>query len=1397
MSQNETAGHQPAGETLAISATSWANRFGALLRRLFWAILTISMLTFAGTTSALATCVDPSSIAVPATGTADFTIDSTGCGDYNPVYLYIEGGTGTLRAGNSSNVTFASGNVYTITAVTDTSFKISILSRTSNVTSDSVAADLWDGISSSTRIAIVVALPLFQPIVTSISPSNGPEGGFTQVTINGSNFTTDPSHFTVAIGGVAVSSGRLISATTTQIVFKTPPGTGTQDITVTTDGGTSTTSAADQFTYLPPAPTLTSISPTSGSTTGGTSVTITGTNFATTPGDNTVDFGTVAATVTAASATSLTVTAPAGTGTQDVTVTTAGGTTSITAADQFTYIAPPAPTVTSISPTSGPEAGGTTVTITGTDFDPIEGNNTVKFGTTVAAVTGASSTSLTVTAPAGTSTADVTVTTNSGTSPISAADEFTYLPSPTVTSVASNTGPETGGSTVFIYGTHFDPVAGNNTVKFGAITVGVTFANSTGLVVVSPPGTGTVDIVVTTANGTSAITAADQYTYVPSPTVTSISPTSGPEAGGTTVTISGSNFDPTPDNNTVTFGTTQATVTGGSSSSLTVTAPAGTGTVDVTVVAIGGTSATSAADRFTYIAPVAPAITAISPTSGPAAGNTTVTITGTDFDPTAGNNTVKFGAAVATVTGATATSLTVTAPAGTSTADITVTTNTGTSATSAADQFTYLPAPAITAISPASGPEAGGTTVTITGSGFATTAADNTVTFGAVNATVVSGTSTSLTVTAPAGIGVVDVTVNTSNGTSATSTADQFTYSATPAIATLNPNSGPEAGGTTVTITGANFDPTATNNTVKFGSTATTVTGGTTTWLTVTAPAGTGTVDVTIANTGGTSAIVAADKFAYDPPVPAISSISPTSGPEAGGTTVTISGTGFSPTYGDNTVKFGGTAATVTGGTATSLTVTTPPGTGTVDVTVNTTGGTSPTSASDRFTYIVPAPVPTVSSISPGAGPETGGTAVVITGMGFDATPGNNTVKFGGTAASVTAASSTSLTVTAPAGIGTQDITVTTAGGTSTTSAADRFAYKGFADAAKDIRDFLDTRGSLILANQPDMQRRIDRLNSMDDDGSVTPAGAPAGGPAASGGGADGSASASASPIAGLMNYLPEVAAGTIGVQHVSTSLAAINAMEGNHQQSRFDAWVDSTFGVYSDTDRQGEFGLVSVGADYLVNRNLLIGGFVQADIFPAATGSNGSAMGGTGWLAGPYATLRLADHLYLDVLAAAGTSSNTISPDGSYTDSFGATRWMASGTLSGQWQAGGWTFGPEARLSYYSETSDAYLDHFGVNIPSVTAGQGQVALGPNVSYRLDAGGGVVIDTSVRLDGLMNIATDSGSTSIEDIRGRAETGVNLTLPGGFSLGVSAAYDGIGSSTTSATTGSLNLKAPLF
>ena len=129
---------------------------------------------------------------------------------------------------------------------------------------------------------------------------------------------------------------------------ESPAGTGPVDVTVTATGGTSPTSSADVFTYLA-APTVAVISPTAGPLGGGTLVTITGTGFT---GATAVDFGTNAATnLTVVSDTSITADSPAGTGTVDVTVTTPGGTSATSPADQFAYVA--APTVAGVSPAAG------------------------------------------------------------------------------------------------------------------------------------------------------------------------------------------------------------------------------------------------------------------------------------------------------------------------------------------------------------------------------------------------------------------------------------------------------------------------------------------------------------------------------------------------------------------------------------------------------------------------------------------------------------------------------------------------------------------------------------------------------------------------------------------------------------------------------------------------------------------------------------------------------------------------------------------------------------------------------------------------------------------------------------------------------------------------------------
>ena len=147
-------------------------------------------------------------------------------------------------------------------------------------------------------------------------------------------------------------------------------------------------------------------------------------------------------------------------------------------------------------------------------------------------------------------------------------------------------------------------------------------------------------------------------------------------------------------------------------------------------------------------------------------------------------------------------------------------------------------------------------------------------------------------------------------------------------------------------------------------------------------------------------------------PAPTITSMSPNSGTASGGTGVTITGTGFQA---GATVSLGGTAATgVTVVSGTSITATTPPGVaGTVDVVV-TNDDTQSGTLKQGFTYTaVSNPAPTVTAISPGSGPSSGGTPVTITGTGFLT---GSMVKLGGTAATgVTVVSSTSITATTPA----------------------------------------------------------------------------------------------------------------------------------------------------------------------------------------------------------------------------------------------------------------------------------------------------------------------------------------------------------------------------------------------
>src|SRR5207245_6523905 len=112
-----------------------------------------------------------------------------------------------------------------------------------------------------------------------------------------------------------------------------------------------------------------------------------------------------------------------------------------------------------------------------------------------------------------------------------------------------------------------------------------------------------------------------------------------------------------------------------------------------------------------------------------------------------------------------------------------------------------------------------------------------------------------------------------------------------------------------------------------------------------------GQVDVRVTTSGGTSAVVAGDHFTYTAVTPAVTSVSPNSGPTTGGTSVTIAGTNFIT---GATVAFGANAGTgVSVVNSTTITATSPATItlGIADVRVTTSGGTSPNTAADDFTY--------------------------------------------------------------------------------------------------------------------------------------------------------------------------------------------------------------------------------------------------------------------------------------------------------------------------------------------------------------------------------------------------------------------------------------------------------------
>ncbi len=632
---------------------------------------------------------------------------------------------------------------------------------------DPVIVTIEDQHGNSINVENPLSVIAAVPIVTGLDTIWGPPQGGTTITIAGNNLFGATA---VSFGGTAATAFKVNDDGSITAVAPVLTA-GTYDITVTTPTGTSSTSSADQFTAMNSAPSITSLTASSGPTGGGNAVVISGTNMA---GANKVMFGSLSADgFHVDSATQITAYAPASvSGTVNVTVTNPYSTSS---ASTYTYSAT-APTVSALDNLTGPSAGGTLVTISGVNLN---GASAVSFGSSAAtSFTAISSTTIIATAPAlSAGTVHVTVTTSYGTSSTSSADQFTAIAAPTISSLSSSSGPTGGGNTITLTGTNFTDAY--DITFYGISAAAFTVNSATSITVTAPPSaSGSGDIVVFTPGGPSA---AASYTYTATgPSVSAIGPSRGPLAGGTAVTLAGANFNGSID---VKFGSLSADYfTVDSATQITAYAPAeSAGTIHITVITPYGTSSTSSADQFTFADAAAPEVTGVSVSgttipSGSMAGGTTVVLTGSGF--TAASRVMFGDLDAASVTVNSDTQITATTAAHfAGTVDVSVETPYGSSPASPFARFSYLAAvPAVSSISVSTGTTAGGTTVNLIGSGFTETTL---VSFGGMPATFTVNSDTSITAVSPVqATGAFHITVASPNGTSTTSSADLFTYTA-------------------------------------------------------------------------------------------------------------------------------------------------------------------------------------------------------------------------------------------------------------------------------------------------------------------------------------------------------------------------------------------------------------------------------------------------------------------------------------------------------------------------------------------------------------------------------------------------------------------------------------------
>ncbi|XP_060573258.1 fibrocystin-L-like isoform X2 [Ruditapes philippinarum] len=588
------------------------------------------------------------------------------------------------------------------------------------------------------------------PIVTSIDVNNGTVQ--TTVTISGEGLSGKDCQNEVKFGDYDCE---VTSSSDTEVQCKfaksDEPELGVLyplNMRVGNRGHALISIASEEDTGFGLIPNIESITPTSGSLAGGARVTITGFGFGDSP---LVYIGTSTCDIVESSYSEIICESPASSqGENDIEVHAYINGNPLPAECQtstmtcrFSYASLWTPSVTAINPDS--MSSSTTVTITGTSLGTDKTELEVIIGGSSATVLTANDTTLTAridNIPAGDNDVIVKVKDYG-----KASGSLKIYGTPTISAIVPSSGSIHGETVVTVQGNGF--VDNDTTVSIDGATCEI---SSTTLAEVTcktqPHAAGSVTVAVS-SNGVSYTSSSYSYSAGSTPTVTSINPVSG--LSGQTLTISGSNLDGGAVN--VTLDDVECSVISSSSNQIQCTlGNHATGSVPVSVL-VEGKGRSNTDQQFEYQL----SISSVSPVEGGTAGGQTVVVSGTGFDDTA---TVTVCGQPCVQVGSTSTAYTCKTPANAAgTCDVAVILNGLTKTLPGSYTYNAALTPTVSNVTPTRGGTGGGTSITVTGTGFGSVIGNVEVMINAVECVATSVTSTQIVCTTGPHPGSIDTKI--------------------------------------------------------------------------------------------------------------------------------------------------------------------------------------------------------------------------------------------------------------------------------------------------------------------------------------------------------------------------------------------------------------------------------------------------------------------------------------------------------------------------------------------------------------------------------------------------------------------------------------------------------------